>query len=53
MAEFFGNDRDKPWANAGLRWNAIPGKVMIDGSYGRQAGSQGASLATLGMKFAF
>ena len=53
LFEFFGDDRDRPWANAGLRWNIVPGRVMVDGSYGRQTRGDGATFATIGMKFAF
>lgn len=53
MFEFFGASSEKAWANAGLRWNAAPDKVFVDGSYGRQAGRDGGTLVTLGMKFAF
>ncbi len=53
MFEFFGESSEKPWANAGLRWNAVPGKVFVDGSMGRQTGRDGAALFTVGMKFAF
>ena len=53
MLEFFGASSEKRWANAGLRWNVAPGSLSIDGSYGRQTGSAGSTLVTLGMKLAF
>ena len=53
MFEFFGESGEKAWANAGLRWNAVPGQVFVDGSYGRQTGRDGGSLVTLGLKLAF
>jgi hypothetical protein len=53
MFEFFGDDRERPWANAGLRWNVVPDRVMLDGSIGRQMGSDGRTLVTVGMKVTF
>jgi hypothetical protein len=53
MFEFFGERGERAWANAGLRWNAVPGKVFVDGSYGRQMQGDGESLVTLGLKLAF
>ncbi len=53
MAEVFGDDRSAPWINAGLRWNAIPGKLFVDGSYGVQLKRERGRLLTLGLKIAF
>ena len=53
MVELFGDDRDRPWANAGVRWNAVPGQVAVDASYGRQLRADGARLVTLGLKLVF
>lgn len=53
MAEVFGDDRGRPWANAALRLAIQPGHVFIDGSFGRQLGGSAARLATLGFKLAF
>jgi hypothetical protein len=53
MVEFFGDDRDRPWANAGLRWHAVQDRVFVDGSYGRRLHRDGGTLVTLGMKVAF
>lgn len=53
MAELFGDDREPPWWNLGLRYTAIADKMFFDLSYGRQAASGRPSLATLGFKLAF
>jgi len=54
MAEAFASDRESsPWIQLGLRWAAMPDKLFIDGSWGRQTGSTRPSLLTVGLKFAF
>jgi len=53
MAEVFGDDREGPWWNLGLRWTVADEKFYIDASYGRQMASGRARLVTLGFKFAF
>lgn len=53
MAEVFGDDRGRPWANAALRLTLVPDRVFVDGSIGRQLGGTRARLATAGFKFAF
>jgi hypothetical protein len=53
MAEVFGDDRDDPWINAGLRWTAIVDRLFIDGSYGVQTNRGRARLLTVGLKYAF
>lgn len=53
MAEVFGDDRGRPWANAALRVTLVPDRVFVDGSLGRQLGGTRARLATAGFKFAF
>jgi len=53
MAEVFGDDRGKPWANAALRVVAVPDRVFVDASYGRQFAGARARLKTLGFKLAF
>jgi hypothetical protein len=53
MAELFGDDREAPWWNAGLRFTALPDRLSIDASYGRQIVSGRPSLWTLGFNFAF
>ena len=53
MAEVFGDDRQAPWWNLGLRWTAVPERVDVDLSYGRQMVGGRPRLVTLGFKFAF
>jgi hypothetical protein len=53
MGEVFGDDRDPAWINAGLRWNAMPGRLAIDGSYGLQMAASRARRVTLGAKLSF
>jgi hypothetical protein len=53
MAEVFGDDREAPWWNLGLRWTVVPERVFFDASYGRQAASGRPRLVTVGFKLAF
>lgn len=53
MAEVFGDDRGRPWANAALRVALLPDRVFVDASYGRQFAGARARLKTVGFKFAF
>ncbi len=53
MAEVFGDDRGKPWANAALRVAVVPDRLFVDASYGRQFAGARARLKTLGFKLAF
>jgi hypothetical protein len=53
MAELFGDDREAPWWNAGLRVALVADRAWLGLGYGRQMGSEHASLATLGLKLAF
>ena len=53
MAEIFGDDREAPWWNLGLRYTAVPERVYLDMSYGRQMTGGQPRLLTLGFKFAF
>lgn len=53
MGEVFGDDRNEPWFNAGLRLNALPQRLMVDASYGVQLDSARAKLLTIGFKYAF
>lgn len=53
MAEVFGDDRGRPWANAALRLTLLPQRLFIDASVGRQLAGTRARLATAGFKVAF
>lgn len=53
MAEVFGDDREAPWWNVGLRATVVKDAVFVDASFGRQITTGRARLATLGFKFAF
>jgi hypothetical protein len=53
MVEVFGNDREAPWWNTGLRFTAIADRLFLDLSYGRQFASGTPSLLTAGFKLAF
>jgi hypothetical protein len=53
MAEVFGDDRGRPWANAALRVGLVPDRVFVDASYGRQLSGFRARLKTAGFKLAF
>jgi hypothetical protein len=53
MAEVFGDDRGKPWANAALRVVAVPDRFFVDASYGRQLAGARARLKTIGFKLAY
>ena len=53
MAELFGNDREAPWWNLGLRSTLAKDKAYIDMSYGRQMTGGTPSLLTAGFKLVF
>lgn len=53
MAELYGDDREAPHWNVGLRWTLAADRVWLDASYGRQIGPGRARLATLGFKVEF
>jgi hypothetical protein len=53
MAEVFGDDREAPWVNLGLRFTAVAEKVFLDFSYGRQCSRERPTLLTVGFKAAF
>ena len=53
MAEVFGDDLGKPWANAALRVVLLPDRLFVDASYGRQFAGARARLKTAGFKLAF
>ena len=38
IAETFGDDRNKPWWQSGLRWSLVPNLLQIDATIGQQAG---------------
>jgi hypothetical protein len=38
IAETFGDDRNKPWWQTGLRWSLVPNLLQIDATIGEQAG---------------
>jgi len=53
MGEIYGDDRDRPWAQVAARWNVVPGRVLVDASYGIRTDRERDRLATVGMKLAF
>jgi hypothetical protein len=53
MAELFGDDRDAAWWSLGLRVTAMPEKLFVDASYGRQFASGRPTLWSVGFKLAF
>jgi len=50
VLEAYGDDREPPWWNAGLRWRALPGRLQFDVAYGRQLSGSAPSLLTVGLK---
>jgi hypothetical protein len=53
MAEILGDDRAAPSWNAGLRWTALPQRLVLDIAYGRQITGGRPSALSLGAKLAF
>ncbi|MDP1537533.1 MAG: hypothetical protein Q8L95_10160 [Burkholderiales bacterium] len=53
MVEVFGDDREAPYWNVGLRYTLQPEKGYLDVSYGRQISATRSSLASLGFKIVF
>ncbi|HZF78226.1 MAG TPA: hypothetical protein VEZ89_00405 [Rubrivivax sp.] len=53
MTEVFGDDREPPWWNVGLRWAVLPDRWFADFSYGRQVAGGRPRLLTLGSKLVF
>lgn len=53
MGEIYGDNRDSPWLQFGVRWTAVPNRLVSDASYAIQANGRQTRLATLGMKLAF
>ena len=51
MAEIFGDDRQRPWVNAGLRWESLAARLFISASLGRQLDPAAAKLATVSFRF--
>ena len=50
MAEVFGDDRGRPWVNAGVRWESLAAKLFISGSWGRQLDPAATKLATVSFR---
>ena len=53
MTEVFGDDREPPWWNVGLRWAVLPDRWFADLSYGRQVAGSRPRLLTMGSKLVF
>lgn len=53
MAELFGDDREPPWWNLGLRVTVVADKAWLDLSWGRQISAAKPALVTLGLKLGF
>lgn len=53
MAEVFGDDRERPWWNVGLRLTLLPDRLWADVAVARQQQSGGARAVGLGLKLAF
>ncbi len=51
--ELYGDDREAPWWNLGLRWSAVPERVTLDIAYGRQMASGRPKLLSVGAKLSF
>lgn len=52
IAETFGDDRQKPLVQAGLRFSVVPGLFQIDATHGSQPGGQGRKTWTsLGIRY--
>jgi hypothetical protein len=53
MAEVFGDDRDAPWWNVGVRVHTVADRLFVDASFGRQMATGRPRLTTLGVKVVF
>lgn len=53
MAELFADDRSEATLNFGLRFGALPERLWLDASWGRQLASPRAKLVSVGLKLAF
>jgi hypothetical protein len=52
IAETFGDDRQKPMVQTGLRWSLVPGVLQIDATVGDQPGQAGATRwRSLGLRY--
>ncbi|MFM8575672.1 MAG: hypothetical protein ACKOBF_07315 [Limnohabitans sp.] len=52
IAESFGDDRQKPFVQSGLRFSVIPGLFQVDATRGTQPGSQGRNTWTsIGIRY--
>jgi hypothetical protein len=52
IAEAFGDDRQKPFVQTGLRFALVPGLFQIDATRGVQPGSQGrSSWTSIGVRY--
>jgi hypothetical protein len=52
MAEFYGDDREKPWLGTGVRWS-VTERFSVNASWSVQNASPRPKLWTLGFKLAF
>lgn len=52
IAETFGDDRQKPFVQTGVRFSVVPGLFQIDGTWGTQPGVSGrAPWVSLGLRY--
>jgi hypothetical protein len=51
--ELYGDDREAPWWNLGLRWSAMPERVTLDIAYGRQIAGGRPQRLSVGAKLSF
>lgn len=52
IAEAFGDDRQKPFVQTGVRWSVLPGLFQVDATRGTQPGSQGRNTWTsVGLRY--
>lgn len=53
MAEVFGDNHSAPWTQLAARWTLLPGRLSVDGAWGRQAQRNHATQASVGLRFTF
>jgi hypothetical protein len=53
MAEIYGDNKEPPWWNLGLRYTAVPNKLELNASFGRQVVTGRPTLITFGLKYSF